>query len=75
MSDHDRWHPRWLARLVAELDGDPGAVLAYPITRRMDQTGEELEKGPRLFDTATASTLQERWRRFCHDDRATWCTG
>ena len=67
VSDHDRWHPRWLARLVAELDGDPGAVLAYPITRRMDQTGEELEKGPRLFDTATASTLQERWRRFCHD--------
>ena len=67
VSDHDRWHPRWLARLVAELDADRSAVLAYPITRRMDQTGEELEKGPRLFDTATASTLQERWRRFCHE--------
>ena len=33
----------------------------------MDQTGEELEKGPRLFETSTASTLQERWRRFCHE--------
>ena len=31
----------------------PRAVLAYPITRRMAQAGEELEKGPRLFDTAT----------------------
>ncbi|HET9271255.1 MAG TPA: putative sugar O-methyltransferase [Vicinamibacterales bacterium] len=67
VSDHDRWHPRWLARLVSALDADPGAVLAYPITRRMGQAGEELEKGPRLFDTATATTLQERWRRFCHE--------
>jgi hypothetical protein len=67
VSDHDRWHPRWLASLVSALDGDASAVLAYPITRRTDQTGEELEKGPRLFDTATATTLQERWRRFCHD--------
>jgi hypothetical protein len=67
VSDHDRWHPRWLASLVSALDADPAAVLAYPITRRMDQTGEELEKGPRRFDTATASTLQERWRRFCHE--------
>jgi len=65
VSDHDQWHPRWLARLVAELDADPDAVLAYPITRRMAQTGEELEKGPRLFDTASCTTLQERWRHFC----------
>jgi hypothetical protein len=67
VSDHDRWHPRWLARLVSELDADPSAVLAYPITRRMDRTGEELEKGPRLFDTAGAADVQARWRRFCHD--------
>lgn len=67
VSDHDRWHPRWLARLVDELDGDPGAVLAYPITRRMGHAGEELEKGPRLFDTAACTTLAERWRHFCHE--------
>ena len=24
VSDHDRWHPRWLERLVAELDADAG---------------------------------------------------
>ena len=67
VSDHDRWHPRWLARLVSELDADPGAVLAYPITRRMDGAGEELEKGPRLFETAGVADVHERWRRFCHD--------
>jgi glycosyltransferase involved in cell wall biosynthesis len=67
VSDHDRWHPRWLERLVGELERDPGAVLAYPITRRMAETGEELEKGPRLFDTASAIDLDERWRRFCRD--------
>ena len=67
VSDHDRWHPRWLETLVAELDADPGAVVAYPITRRMDQAGAALEKGARLFDTADAPDLRSRWRRFCHD--------
>jgi glycosyltransferase involved in cell wall biosynthesis len=67
VSDHDRWHPRWLEKLVAELDADRGAVLAYPVTRRMDQAGGGLEKGPRLFDTADAPDLKARWRRFCHD--------
>ncbi|HEV8396033.1 MAG TPA: putative sugar O-methyltransferase [Vicinamibacterales bacterium] len=67
VSDHDRWHPRWLARLVGELETDAGAVLAYPITRRMGQAGQELEKGPRLFDTRGVDDVQERWRRFCHD--------
>lgn len=65
VSDHDRWHPTWLERLSAELDGDQGAVLAYPITRRMSQDGQEAEKGPRLFDTAAFPKLPERWHYFC----------
>ena len=65
VSDHDRWHPRWLERLVAALESDPGAVLAYPITRRITQDGEEVDKGPRLFDTAACTTLDARWRHFC----------
>jgi putative sugar O-methyltransferase len=67
VSDHDRWHPRWLERMIAELDADAGAVLAYPITRRTEQTGEDIDKGPRLFDTAGCATLEERWRHFCHE--------
>jgi hypothetical protein len=35
-SDHDRWHPDWLADLVAALDANPRAVLAYPQTARID---------------------------------------
>jgi hypothetical protein len=65
VSDHDRWHPRWLERLLDELDDDPSAVLAYPIARRMSQGGDELEKGPRLFDTAGMPELLTRWQRFC----------
>ena len=67
VSDHDRWHPRWLERLITELDADAQSVLAYPITRRVSPDGVELEKGPRLFDTADATDLQSRWKRFCHD--------
>ena len=67
VSDHDWWHSRWLERLIAELDSDPEAVLAYPITRRMSATGEDLDKGPRLFDTTHCSDLPTRWKHFCHE--------
>ena len=67
VSDHDRWHPRWLGRLVGELDATPSAVIAYPVTRRMDQSGEDLGKGPRLFDTVGCANASERWSRFCHE--------
>ena len=66
VSDHDRWHPRWLEVLVAELDADAGAVLAYPITRRFEQSGE-IEKGPRLFDTRDCADLAARWTTFCRE--------
>ena len=66
VSDHDRWHPRWLERLLGELDADPDAVLAYPITRRIGPTGIELDKGPRLFDTVGWAGLRARWRHMCH---------
>ena len=67
VSDHDWWHPRWLARLVEELDAHPSAVLAYPITRRVSPSGAELQKGARLFDTASMEDLAARWRHFCHE--------
>jgi len=66
-SDHDRWHPRWLERLRAELDADPQAVLAYPITRRIAPDGVELDKGPRLFDTAGVRDHANRWKHMCHE--------
>ncbi len=66
VSDHDWWHPRWLERLLTELDADPGAVLAYPVTRRVAPNGEEIDKGPRLFDTAAHHDLDARWKHFCH---------
>jgi len=66
-SDHDRWHPQWLERLVAELDGHPGTVLAYPATRRIGETGEDLGKIPRYFDTAGLTDIRARWRHFCRE--------
>jgi glycosyltransferase involved in cell wall biosynthesis len=65
VSDHDLWRPEWLERLVATLDGDSGAVVAYPITQRITAAGAEIDKGPRLFDTATSATTRQRWNAFC----------
>lgn len=64
-SDHDRWDPGWLDSMVAELDRDPGVVLAYPMTRRMTEAGEEIQKGPRLFETDGVVDLQSRWSYYC----------
>src|SRR5258705_9347720 len=65
VSDHDRWDPRWLARMREELDAHPGAVLAYPQTLRIDEDGVHVEKEPRIFDTSGVEDTRERWRRFC----------
>ena len=64
-SDHDRWDARWLARMLAELDAHPDAVLAYPQTLRIDEHGAIVDKEPRAFDTSGVTSRAERWRRFC----------
>jgi glycosyltransferase involved in cell wall biosynthesis len=63
-SDHDLWSPRWLESLVALLDADPGAVLAYPQTRRIDDDGREFErqKAPWRLQTAGIADPRERMR-------------
>jgi hypothetical protein len=65
VSDHDRWDPRWLERMLAELDAHPDAVLAYPQTLRIDDAGALVDKEPRVFDTSGVTSTSERWRRFC----------
>lgn len=42
-SDHDRWNPRWLGRLVRELDAHSTAVMAYPRFTRIDGGGTEFK--------------------------------
>jgi hypothetical protein len=65
VSDHDRWDPRWLERMAAQLDRHPHAVLAYPQTLRIDDAGAIVDKEPRLFDTSGVTGTADRWRRFC----------
>lgn len=43
---HDRHHPRWLERMVEALDSSPGAVLAYPLTVRISETGARYPDHP-----------------------------
>jgi glycosyltransferase involved in cell wall biosynthesis len=67
-SDHDRWHPQWLERLVDTLDGHPKAVLAYPLTQRIDPAGAPLSKPARQFDTCGVGSAAARWSRFNRSD-------
>lgn len=67
VSDHDRWHPQWLERLMHGIADDPSTVLVYPITRRIGQDGADLDKGPRLFDTDGCPDMAARWAHFCRD--------
>ena len=63
-SDHDVWDPRWLSSLVALLDADPGVVLAYPLTRRIDEDGVEYpgQKPPWRLDTRGMAAPRARMR-------------
>jgi len=65
VSDHDRWESEWLARMIAVLEADRGAVLAYPRTLRIDEGGAFIDKEPRLFDTSGLADARDRWRHFC----------
>jgi hypothetical protein len=64
VSDHDLWEPQWLARMAAELDAHPDAVLAYSQTLRIDEQGAMMDKEPRMFDTSGVTDRRDRWRRF-----------
>ena len=64
-SDHDRWHPTWLARLTHELETHPRVVLAYPLCSRLDEDGQQVEKRPRRFDTLGMESVAARWSHFC----------
>lgn len=63
-SDHDVWDPRWLEALVALLDADPEVVLAYPLTRRIDEEGKEYphQKPPWRLDTRGMADGRARLR-------------
>jgi hypothetical protein len=67
VSDHDRWHPEWLGRLLDELDAHPEAVMAYPMTRRIAPDGTPLDKTPRQFEATGLAGPRERWSRFCRE--------
>jgi len=69
-SDHDRWDPRWLARLVEALDAAPGAVVAYPQNRRIGRSGELLRRQPWTFDTAGLTDRLPRMRHAVRHMRA-----
>jgi len=70
-SDHDAWHPRWLERVLPELDEHPEAVLAYPGSVRVGDRGEFLHyKASRRFDTAGVADPRERFVRFAQGGRA-----
>jgi len=59
-SDHDIWHPQWLARLIRALDAEPDAVLAYPLTVKIDPLGHPSGRRPRRFNTVGISSMNER---------------
>ncbi len=67
-SDHDRWHPKWLETLVTTLEAQPDVMVAYPLTQRMNPSGEEQAKPGRQFETAGMTDRGERWKVFTRSD-------
>ena len=64
-SDHDRWHPEWLARMTRELDSSAHVVLAYPLCTWIDDEGTPVAKRPRRFSTRGMADTSARWSHLC----------
>lgn len=64
-SDHDLWHPRWLAALVRELDDHDEAVLAYPLNAKLYPDGRPVDRKPWRFETAGETSVPRRLRVTC----------
>jgi glycosyltransferase involved in cell wall biosynthesis len=60
--DHDRWARGWLGALAAALDDCPDAVLAVPLTRKIDTSGRTLSDDKRRLDTRGIEPPLERVR-------------
>lgn len=63
-SDHDLWHPEWLAKLAGVLDQDPDAVMAYPLAQRIDEHGQDISHNVRkgVFSTQGLTQTCLRFR-------------
>ena len=62
-SDHDIWHPRWLATLIEVLDRHPQVVLAYPRNQRIGPDGILHDKRPWEFETTGVDNRRIRFKQ------------
>ncbi len=67
-SDHDLWHPDWLAKLAGVLDSVPDAVMAYPLAQRIDEHGQDIPHNVRkgVFSTRGLTQTYLRFRFVTH---------
>jgi hypothetical protein len=57
---HDTWDEAWLAALVARLDANPRAVLAYPLDARLHADGTPSDVTTAPFSTAGVTDVRRR---------------
>ncbi len=62
-SDHDLYHPRWLGLVVAALETEPNATLAWSLCHRVDAEGRILQRAVHRFDTSDLPGSIGRFRR------------
>jgi glycosyltransferase involved in cell wall biosynthesis len=60
-SDHDLWHPDWMERLVAALDANPKAALAWCLTNRIDEQGRVLRRVINRYEIDSDQSPFERF--------------
>ncbi len=68
-ADHDLLDPRWLEAMVEELDNNPQATLAYPLTAPMDEEGRVLKRANQV-DRYEARGFPSSYARFHNLHRA-----
>jgi len=63
-SGHDVYHDKWLEEMVNILEDNPDVVMAYCVTRRIGDNGEDLNISSPMFDNFGLG-IKERIRSVC----------
>jgi glycosyltransferase involved in cell wall biosynthesis len=69
VSDHDIWHPEWLASMVQVLDARPNVLLVYPKTVYISDIGQRIPKRRSQSFSTEGLTESQRIKAVCRDAR------
>ena len=69
VSDHDVWHPEWLASMIMAMNANPKTILVYPQCVSIDLEGRRHPKKSSFVFSTDGMSEAQKIRAVCRDAR------